>query len=238
MSGTDEAGAAARVQAALLRAGETEPFAADCARHFALLLKWNRTHNLTRITDPEEAASRHYLDCARGVDAALSVASAPEALVDVGSGAGFPGVIAALRLRLRGRAPALTLVEPARKRVSFLQVVCRELGLAVRVVPPSQTPTAPEGTGPWWVTCRATFSAGERVALRPYRGEGLRPGGILCAWTTPHELATWQAELATWGFGATTAPRYSLHVAGGPPHGSDDAAGAAELERVVLVCQG
>lgn len=229
---------AAAVQAALLQAGEAAPFAADCARHFALLLKWNRTHNLTRITDPAEAASRHYLDCARGVDAALVAAqSAPEALVDVGSGAGFPGVIAALRLRSSGCAPDLTLVEPARKRVSFLQVVCRELGLAVRVVAPTQTPSAPVGTGPWWVTCRATFSAGERAALRPYLGQQLRAGGILCAWTTPHELATWQEELATWGFRATTAARYSLHVAAGPSHGPANAAMVAELERVVLVCQ-
>lgn len=92
-----------------------------CA-HYELLVQWNRTVNLTRITDPVEAARRHFLESAflsRVLD------GVPSRIVDVGSGAGFPGVpVACLIPKAR-----VTLVEPLAKRAVFLKEVVRRLDL-------------------------------------------------------------------------------------------------------------
>ena len=90
-------------------------------QHFDLMLKWNKTHNITRITDSQEAAQKHYLDSLLGLS---FVPTAPD-LFDMGSGGGFPGLVAAI---VRPQQKTY-LVEPARKRVSFLERVRKELGL-------------------------------------------------------------------------------------------------------------
>lgn len=88
--------------------------------HYALVAKWAPKMNLTSVTDPEEAASLH------GVDSLLfleHLAGRTGTLIDVGSGAGFPGLILALaRPDLK-----ITLLEPRRKRASFLRVALAEL---------------------------------------------------------------------------------------------------------------
>jgi 16S rRNA (guanine527-N7)-methyltransferase len=89
--------------------------------HFRLLLLWNRKINLTRITDPAEAARRHFLESAF----LSTLVPAPPRLVDVGSGAGFPGV----PLACVWPATEMTLVEPLAKRAIFLKEVARALGL-------------------------------------------------------------------------------------------------------------
>jgi 16S rRNA G527 N7-methylase RsmG len=92
------------------------------ARHFQLLVMWNRKVNLTRIVDPAGAARHHFLESAY-----LSrVVDAPLRLVDVGSGAGFPG----LPLACTWPETETVLVEPSVKRAVFLKEVVRTLGLA------------------------------------------------------------------------------------------------------------
>lgn len=173
---------------------------AGCATHYALLVKWNATHNLTRVVDAEDAALKHYLDCAIPLLQALEAGEpAPEAFADIGAGGGFPGLVAAL---VWPTAKA-TLVEPARKRQSFLQVAASAMGLKVSVVGPTVTPAGTSTLTAPLVLSRATFSAGERQTLWPY----VAPGGALWAWTTPHELPTWLQESATWpGASATERP--------------------------------
>ena len=85
-----------------------------------LLLKWNRTYNLTALRDPEQAVSHHLLD---------SLAILPHvgggALLDVGSGGGLPGIpLAIARPEL-----AVTLVDAVQKKTTFLQQAAIELGL-------------------------------------------------------------------------------------------------------------
>ncbi len=85
-----------------------------------LLLKWNRTYNLTAVTDPEAAISHHLLD---------SLAILPwigeGALLDVGSGGGLPGIpVAISRPQL-----AVTLIDAVQKKATFLQQVAIELKL-------------------------------------------------------------------------------------------------------------
>lgn len=102
---------------------------AGMTRHFEVLVKWASRINITSVLRPAEAAIVHGLDClllAEEFDPADS-----SSVVDVGSGGGFPGVVLALaRPGLR-----VTLLEPQRKRASFLRVALTELGRAdVRVV--------------------------------------------------------------------------------------------------------
>jgi 16S rRNA (guanine527-N7)-methyltransferase len=99
-----------------------DPLADAMSAHYALVRKWAERINLTTILDPQAAASRH------GVDSLLFVAHLPKRTgvqcVDVGSGAGFPGLVVALaRPDL-----SITLLEPKRKRASFLRVALAELG--------------------------------------------------------------------------------------------------------------
>lgn len=90
-------------------------------RYAQLLVEYNQKVNLTALTRPEEIEDRHFID-------SLLFAAQPRVagrLVDVGTGAGFPGVVAKLyKPDLR-----LTLMEPTGKRVAFLQFLCGELGL-------------------------------------------------------------------------------------------------------------
>lgn len=90
------------------------------------LFKWNKIHNLTGAKDENSIDEFIY-------DAVFPVSFLPKAdtLLDIGTGAGFPGMILALALP----DTKVTLVEPLAKRASFLQFVKADLGLDnVRVV--------------------------------------------------------------------------------------------------------
>ena len=91
--------------------------------HFAQLLRWNRTINLTSITDPYEIIGKHFVD---SLAALVAVDFPIEGLViDVGSGGGFPGIpLKIVRQDLR-----LVLIEPSQKKSSFLRAVVGTLQL-------------------------------------------------------------------------------------------------------------
>ena len=87
------------------------------------LLETNKVMNLTAITEPEEVAKLHLLDSA----ALLTLADfRGKSVVDVGTGAGFPG----MPLRLIEPSLHLTLLDSLGKRITFLQGCCDELGLS------------------------------------------------------------------------------------------------------------
>ena len=89
-------------------------------RHVDLMLKWNKSINLTAITDPDEVVEKHVLD-SLAVVAVLPSGS----LLDAGTGAGFPGIPAAIA------RPDLevVLVDSAQKKVAFLKNALAELRL-------------------------------------------------------------------------------------------------------------
>lgn len=101
----------------------TRSQAALCARYFALLIEANHQMNLTNVTEEQEAVFLHFCDSA----SLLPLFSVPEnaRCLDVGTGAGFPGmVLAILRPDL-----SFTLMDSLQKRVGFLQRVTDALSL-------------------------------------------------------------------------------------------------------------
>ncbi|MGH9529099.1 MAG: 16S rRNA (guanine(527)-N(7))-methyltransferase RsmG [Terriglobales bacterium] len=89
-----------------------------------LLQRWNARMNLTAIRDPETIVTRHFgesLFAARH----LLTATANSSVIDVGSGAGFPG----LPMKLWAQNIQLTLIESSQKKATFLREVVRALDL-------------------------------------------------------------------------------------------------------------
>ncbi len=80
----------------------------------ARMLETNKVMNLTRITDPKEIAEKHLLDCASLLQAADF---SKKSVVDVGCGAGFPG----MPLHILCPSCDLTLLDSLGKRIRFLQ---------------------------------------------------------------------------------------------------------------------
>jgi len=169
----------------------SETVLAGCGVHFTAMCRWNRTHNLTRVTEPEVAAVYHYYDALRPlVDSDLR----PTSFLDIGSGAGFPGLMAALFWDV----PA-TLVEPARKRVSFLTLAAKAMGVDVTVVDPETT------TGSL-VLSRATFPPEAGSRLWRY----VEAGGQLVVWSTSGDESMWREVASTWVGATFTCRNYHL----------------------------
>jgi len=98
-----------------------EGFSAQFAAHASELIKWNRKINLTAITNPRDIAIKHFLD---------SLAPAqyiPEEarLLDIGSGAGFPGI----PLKILKPSVSVLMIDGVRKKVNFLKHMIRTLNL-------------------------------------------------------------------------------------------------------------
>ncbi len=112
----------AHLRKGLAELGLGDDAAPSLLRFGELLLEKNKVMNLTAITDPEDVASLHFLDSA----ALLTLADLKDkTVVDVGTGAGFPG----MPLKILEPSIRMTLLDSLGKRITFLQEVCDELGL-------------------------------------------------------------------------------------------------------------
>lgn len=138
-------------------------------RHLALIAQWNRVYNLTAVRDPEQMLIQHLLDSLAIVPALRrETGGRPARLLDVGSGAGLPGVAIAVA------CPELSVscIDTVGKKAGFIRQVGVELGL--------QRFTAIHGRvevleGEWDVIAsRAFASLPDFVALTRAR---LAPGG-------------------------------------------------------------
>jgi 16S rRNA G527 N7-methylase RsmG len=90
------------------------------SEHFEVLQRWNRRMNLTSIRDPLEVIERHYCE---SVFLGMHLPEAEITVVDVGSGAGFPGIGVAVMRPLA----QVTLVESNQKKVAFLKESTRKV---------------------------------------------------------------------------------------------------------------
>ena len=99
----------------------TEEQLAQFTRYYELLVETNKVMNLTAITEPEEVAVKHMVDSLLAYEDGMQ----GKTLVDVGTGAGFPGV----PLKIYCPSLKVTLVDSLGKRLRFLEQVIDELGL-------------------------------------------------------------------------------------------------------------
>lgn len=91
-----------------------------------LLVKWNAKTNLTAIRDPEEMVRRHFGESLFAAAHMYSQSvSRSETLIDLGSGAGFPGI----PIKIYAPEVHVTLIESQNKKATFLREVIRALGL-------------------------------------------------------------------------------------------------------------
>ncbi|WP_129139755.1 16S rRNA (guanine(527)-N(7))-methyltransferase RsmG [Modicisalibacter coralii] len=162
-----------------------------------LLHKWNRAYNLTSVRAPEAMVTRHLLDSA----SVLSAVSGPRVL-DVGAGAGFPGLVLAIL------APELdvTLLDSNGKKVRFQRQAVLELGLDN--VTPVQARVERFTAEPFdQILSRAFASLGDFVSLSDplltAEGEWLAMKGQAC-----------EDELAGLPASARLIERRALHVPG------------------------
>ena len=101
----------------------TDAQIAQFAVYHEMLIDWNTRMNLTALTSPEDVAVKHIIDSLTAYDAALF--DGAKTLIDVGTGAGLPGIPLAVA------APhiCVTLMDALQKRVRFLTEVTRAMGL-------------------------------------------------------------------------------------------------------------
>lgn len=91
--------------------------------YYNLLIKWNEKMNLTAITDRNDVYLKHFYD-------SLTICKVIDfkrenSFCDIGTGAGFPGIV----IKIFFPHLKMTLIDSLNKRISFLDVVCRELNL-------------------------------------------------------------------------------------------------------------
>jgi 16S rRNA (guanine527-N7)-methyltransferase len=91
-----------------------------------LLLKWNAKINLTAIRSPEEIVTRHFGESFFAARHLLPKDNQPSSAIDIGSGAGFPG----LPMKIWAPSLGLALIESNGRKATFLREVCRALHLS------------------------------------------------------------------------------------------------------------
>lgn len=167
-----EAAAAFRLEAALKALSlwprtspEQQALTTNFLQYVGLLSKWNRIYNLTAVRDPDQMLVQHIFDSAVVAPAlrtrvetrrrARGAGDARPTIVDVGSGAGLPGIV----LALLWREADFVLVEPVAKKAAFLQQAASELALMnVRVARSRIEDPGGEAMAPDAIVCRAFAS--------------------------------------------------------------------------------
>lgn len=162
----------------------------------ATLIEWNEKMNLTAITDPSGIVTRHFADSLTFFTVAQPQKSA--SLIDVGSGAGFPG----LALKIVRPDLDITLLDGTMKRITFLNEAASRMGLAVNAV----HARAEEAAVKPQMREKYDFAAARAVAamnvLAEYCLGFVKPGGLFIAMKGPSakgECADAEAAIAKMG---------------------------------------
>lgn len=94
-------------------------------QYYELLDEWNKVMNLTAITDQNEVITKHFVDSLALVKAAGEISTKEYKIIDIGTGAGFPGI----PLKIAFPQLKITLMDSLNKRIKFLNEVIEQLGL-------------------------------------------------------------------------------------------------------------
>ena len=167
----------------------------------ALLVEWNEKMNLTTITDPIEIVQKHFLDSISGFSFLEEIRDpedeSPVSLIDVGTGAGFPGI----PLKIVCPWIRLTLLDALQKRIGFLEEVVKELELTdVICVHGRAEDLAHEETYREVYDAACSRAVASLPALLEYCSGFICPGGMFLAYKGPslmEELAQAQGAMHT-----------------------------------------
>lgn len=154
------------------------------------LEKWSRRINLiARNTSPADVIEKHFLDSLTLLPFVGKHGSRQATLLDVGTGAGFPGLVLAVAL------PALqvVLVEPRLKRVSFLRHIARTLSLTNVEIIDQRLESVPElqAKNIDYVTSRAVA---EPAVFLPMVASMLNSGTSVLLMLGPDQAAQWRGD--------------------------------------------
>ena len=92
-------------------------------KYMSLIQEWNEKVNLTAITEDEEIVKKLFIDCIKAYKS--DELKKAETIIDVGTGAGFPGI----PIAIMDKNKKVTLLDSLNKRINFLNLVISELGL-------------------------------------------------------------------------------------------------------------
>lgn len=185
----------------------------------SLLLEWNQKINLTAITEPQEIVQKHFTDCAALLR--FLPLKPGESLVDVGTGAGFPGMV----LKILVPQANITLLDGHAKRFLFLNDFMQQTGLFCQTLH-SRAELA--GRQPdyreqfQYATARAVAAL---PTLLEYCLPFVKPGGLFAAMKGPGAEAELQAAANAVG------------LLGGAPATAQSYTLPGELERTVITVQ-
>lgn len=140
--------------------------------YLGLLTKWGKVYNLTAIRDPQEALTQHLLDCLTIIGPLRRQCPMGGRLLDVGSGAGLPGlVIAALCPEWQ-----VTCVDTVGKKIAFIQQAAAQMRLPQLVATHGRV----EGlAGPYDVISARAFAS--LPDLVSWSSQALAPSGVWMA---------------------------------------------------------
>ena len=159
-----------------LRLESTEQQLSQLLAYQALIAKWTKVYNLTAVRDPAEMMTHHLLD-SLAIIAPLQRRITQGSLLDVGSGAGLPGVVIAICCP----AISVTCVDTVAKKATFIKQVALELklpnlaGLHARIENISQT---------FDVICSRAFAS--LPDFTQWSAQALAPNGVWMAMKGKH----------------------------------------------------
>jgi 16S rRNA (guanine527-N7)-methyltransferase len=184
------------LESGLAELGLAPALAEPLLAYLALLVRWNRTYNLTAVRDPQDMVGKHLLDSLAMHPFVDALARRGGSLADLGTGPGLPGIpLAIVKPGLR-----VTLVESNGKKARFLREAVRQLGLKDVRVAESRIEALAEPGAYDAITARALATLPLILELG---GHLLKPEGVLLAMKGVYPADEIAALPAGWALAAS-----------------------------------